>query len=39
MAQNERMLSVKEGRDLVAFFLGLNEDMAKVGSRDSGMSA
>lgn len=32
MAQNERMLSIKEGRNLVAFFLCLNGDMVKVGS-------
>jgi hypothetical protein len=31
MVQNEPMLSVKEGRHLVAFFFSLNEDMVKVG--------
>jgi hypothetical protein len=31
MVQNETMLSVKEGRHLVASFLCLNEDMVKVG--------
>jgi hypothetical protein len=30
MLQNETMLSVKEGRHLVAFFLSLKEDMVKV---------
>jgi len=32
MVQNEQILSVKEGRNLVAFFLRLNEDLVKVGS-------